>query len=174
MSDSFLLTNMIPQAPLLNRGLWADLEKQVREWAKERGTVYVITGHIYRNKNLLGPNKVGIPDAVFKLVFDPVAKETIAIVADNKGFIQKKDKTGKQGFLQGLFATDKSSQDDSSLYGLTVTLCTPLPELVVPLNRLEQMTGLTFFTKLPPDTRKKLYQKSDWSFNKMGYLKKCR
>jgi endonuclease G len=40
---SFLMSNMMPQAPSLNRGLWAHLESRVRGLAAD-GTVYAFTG----------------------------------------------------------------------------------------------------------------------------------
>ncbi len=44
MSQSFLMTNMFPQTPSLNRGIWRKLEEQVREWAIQYRTVHVTTG----------------------------------------------------------------------------------------------------------------------------------
>lgn len=44
MSSSFLMTNMAPQTPRLNRGIWKGLEDDVRTWAQEYGRVYVLTG----------------------------------------------------------------------------------------------------------------------------------
>jgi hypothetical protein len=35
--ESFLLSNMAPQDPSLNRGIWSTLEDDVRDWAKKRG-----------------------------------------------------------------------------------------------------------------------------------------
>jgi endonuclease G len=44
MSRSFLMTNMAPQTPALNRGLWKSLEGNVRSWATTYGAVHVCTG----------------------------------------------------------------------------------------------------------------------------------
>lgn len=44
MSNSFLMTNMVPQTPSLNRGVWRSIEGQVRGWARHYGKVYVTTG----------------------------------------------------------------------------------------------------------------------------------
>jgi len=48
MSDSFFLTNMSPQVPGLNRGMWRILEEQIRKWAFKEQELYVITGPIIR------------------------------------------------------------------------------------------------------------------------------
>ncbi len=47
MSHSFYTSNIVPQDPDNNRGIWADLEQNVRRWAMEKGEVYVITGPIF-------------------------------------------------------------------------------------------------------------------------------
>lgn len=65
--ESFLLSNMSPQLPAFNRGIWKDLESHVRSQAKEKGKVYVVAGPIFSCGNFaLGKNKVGIPDYFFK------------------------------------------------------------------------------------------------------------
>ena len=37
MSQSFFLSNMSPQLPAFNRGIWRSLESAVRGWAESRG-----------------------------------------------------------------------------------------------------------------------------------------
>ena len=47
MSSTFLLSNMAPQRPNLNRGIWARLEDQVRQLVQSHGRVWVFTGALY-------------------------------------------------------------------------------------------------------------------------------
>ena len=48
MSETFFLSNMSPQVPSFNRGIWAKLEAEVRRQIKgEDDTLYVITGPIF-------------------------------------------------------------------------------------------------------------------------------
>lgn len=47
MSRSFYTSNIVPQDPGNNRGIWVRLEKNVRAWARQKGEVYVVTGPIY-------------------------------------------------------------------------------------------------------------------------------
>jgi endonuclease G len=47
MSDSFYLSNMSPQDPSFNRGIWKKLEEQVRTWAVNNDSVYVVSGALY-------------------------------------------------------------------------------------------------------------------------------
>lgn len=70
MNQSFLLTNMCPQSEKLNGGGWKKLEDKCREWAIKNGDIYIVAGPIFYNgvRNSFGKNKIGIPDAFFKVV----------------------------------------------------------------------------------------------------------
>ncbi|KKK52962.1 hypothetical protein LCGC14_3099610, partial [marine sediment metagenome] len=46
MSASFFMSNMSPQDPSFNRGIWKKLEEQVREWAVGNREIYVVTGPV--------------------------------------------------------------------------------------------------------------------------------
>lgn len=87
MSESFLLSNIAPQVgPGFNRGIWRMLEKRVRQWAKQRGELYVITGPAYLGgrPKTLGNNGVAVPSHFYKIIFDPVRVEAIAFLLPNK------------------------------------------------------------------------------------------
>ena len=64
------MTNICPQVPALNSGLWNTIEKQCRTWAQEYGDVYIVCGPIYFNQKhkTIGKNKVQVPEAFFKVV----------------------------------------------------------------------------------------------------------
>jgi endonuclease G len=70
MSESFYLSNICPQYPGFNRGIWKSLEEQVRLWVLEFDTLFVITGPVFYSSDYLyiGENDVGIPDACFKVL----------------------------------------------------------------------------------------------------------
>ena len=70
MDESFLFTNICPQAPQLNRGDWNEMEQACRKWARKYGEVYVVCGPIFYKKRpkTIGKNKVAVPDAFFKVV----------------------------------------------------------------------------------------------------------
>lgn len=86
MAQSFSLANMVPQAPENNSGIWATaVEKATRKYVERGNEVYVITGPIYRGQvQTIGPNRVWVPTALFKLVYDPAKKKAWAYVVDNK------------------------------------------------------------------------------------------
>lgn len=70
MEASFLLTNFCPQNRDLNQGDWEKLESRCRGWARHYGEVYIASGPIFYSSKYktIGDNKVGIPDAFFKVV----------------------------------------------------------------------------------------------------------
>jgi endonuclease G, mitochondrial len=81
MSDSFYLSNMSPQEPSFNRGIWRLLEEKVRDWAVERDLLYVLSGPIYKEDlGAIGQSHVDIPSHYFKIVFD-YKEPDIGIVA---------------------------------------------------------------------------------------------
>lgn len=70
MEESFLMTNICPQAPSLNRGDWNEMEIQCRKWAEQYGDIYVVCGPIlYKGRHKqIGRNGVTVPEAFFKVV----------------------------------------------------------------------------------------------------------
>lgn len=70
MEESFLMTNVCPQNPNLNRGDWNEIEEQCRQWAKKYGSVYVVCGPIFLNEKhkRIGKHKVTVPEAFYKVV----------------------------------------------------------------------------------------------------------
>lgn len=70
MSESFLLSNMAPQVGVgFNRGIWKKLEEDVREWAREKKNLYVITGPIYESDcGTIGHSRVAVPTYFYKIV----------------------------------------------------------------------------------------------------------
>jgi len=81
--ESFLMSNMSPQLPNLNRGIWKHLEASTRAWAwnrKHKITVY--SGNVYKigTSKTIGKNKVIVPDHLFKIVVDNETKEVLAFM----------------------------------------------------------------------------------------------
>ena len=77
MSETFYLSNMSPQAGPFNRGIWQQLEAQVRTWAKTFGKVYVISGPILEKpaskyESIGKDNKIAIPQYYYKVLLAPL------------------------------------------------------------------------------------------------------
>lgn len=86
--ESFYLSNMMPQLPGLNRGIWKLLETSVRGWTLQRGHAMIIhAGPIFdeRNDKRIGPNGVIVPNAFYKIVIDSVTGETLAFLFPHQG-----------------------------------------------------------------------------------------
>ena len=47
MLNTYLFSNMTPQFSNFNRGVWEKLESMVRDWARVKGAIYVISGSIF-------------------------------------------------------------------------------------------------------------------------------
>lgn len=119
MSESFLLSNMSPQKPEFNRGIWKSLEVKVRKWTKEKKDIHVITGPLYLdgNHNTIGPDHVVVPSHFYKIIIagsstDPNI-DAIAFVLPN-------------------------CANESSL----------LPNFISDIDHIEKLTGLDFLSEL--------------------------
>lgn len=89
MRESFYLSNICPQDPDLNRGIWKELEEQIRLWASENGSLLVVTGPIITDDlRRLGKNRVGIPKRFFKVVCTQTAgrPEGVGFLFDNRDY----------------------------------------------------------------------------------------
>ena len=71
MKESFYYSNMSPQLPGFNRGVWKRLEEQVRSWANLYDTIYIVTGPILtEGLKTIGENEVSIPEFFYKAILD--------------------------------------------------------------------------------------------------------
>ena len=123
MSESFYMSNMSPQAPQFNRGIWSKLEKQVRHFATKEKRIVVVTGPILPAEKTItiGTNKVTVPQYYYKVIYDTTPPEKmIGFVLPNKG----------------------SSAD--------------LRTFVVPVDRVEELTGLDFFSAVPKEKQEQM------------------
>ena len=89
MQESFYMSNIAPQSPQLNRGLWKELEELVCEWAISDSSILIATGPIL-NPSLkrLGKNRVAIPNEFYKVIVSLHGKQPkgVAFVFNNRGY----------------------------------------------------------------------------------------
>jgi DNA/RNA endonuclease G, NUC1 len=129
---SFLMSNMAPQEPAFNRGIWKKLEEQVRDWAGQNDSIIIIAGPIYSGgTKKIGAKGVVVPDKFYKIVIDisyPTYKAIAFIipnVSDQEDFYsfcvsidQVESLTGldffpqydSNKFIQGLEKTNNTQQ----------------------------------------------------------------
>jgi len=87
MTESFYFSNMSPQTPSFNRGIWKKLEELVRIWANELDTIYIVTGPVLTpGLTSIGGNKVSVPDYYYKVILDIYpTKKAIGFILPNEG-----------------------------------------------------------------------------------------
>ena len=88
MADSFFMSNMSPQKPAFNRGIWKDLEALVRSFAITERKIVVVTGPILpKEKNVtIGANQVTVPTHYYKVIFDLTPpRKMIGFILPNEG-----------------------------------------------------------------------------------------
>ena len=92
MSESFYYSNMSPQLPAFNRGIWKILEEKLRDWALENDSILIVTGPILPSKNemklaTIGNNSVAVPEYYYKAILDfkKEKSKSIAFILPNKG-----------------------------------------------------------------------------------------
>ncbi|OIO59247.1 MAG: hypothetical protein AUJ82_06740 [Verrucomicrobia bacterium CG1_02_43_26] len=125
--ETFLLSNIVPQSPNNNRKIWKRLEMRVAKRLSRRfKEIWVITGPIYYNES---PKR--LPPAQIAIP-DAFYKILIDEYEPTKirsiAFIIPQDVTGNE----------------------------PLKPYLTSINRIEELTGLTFFTRLAPSAQKQL------------------
>jgi endonuclease G len=84
MSESFFLSNMIPQVPNNNRGIWRILELQVRDSVRATGQdLYVISGAVYGQGHATIGNGVAVPTQLFKIIINKKTGTVTAFLMPN-------------------------------------------------------------------------------------------
>ena len=88
--ETFLMTNMVPQKPGLNRGPWKSLETQeYSTWEPEFHDVWIFDGPVYTTAddqpinptNRYGPKNIPIPAACFKIIMTKDASGKVKVLA---------------------------------------------------------------------------------------------
>lgn len=103
--ESFLLSNMSPQLPEFNRGIWKVLETDIRGWAFNRNhAILIYAGPIY---DLRKPKVKGlvVSDQYYKIVIDIVTKESLAFKFKHHGV----EGSNLTPFLTSVSAIEKDS-----------------------------------------------------------------
>ena len=80
MDESFYFSNMTPQVPQLNRGVWKTLETQVRSTAESADSVKVWMGSIGEVKKV---GKLSIPSHCWKVIYVKKTNEYYAWIFPN-------------------------------------------------------------------------------------------
>ncbi|MCH8546597.1 MAG: DNA/RNA non-specific endonuclease [Cryomorphaceae bacterium] len=87
MRESFFYSNVSPQVPAFNRGIWKRLEQNVRQYAHNLGKIYVVTGPLLGDDlSTIGESEVSVPDYFYKaiLVYNDSIQAGIAFLMPNE------------------------------------------------------------------------------------------
>ena len=83
MNETFYMSNISPQHPSFNRGIWKRCEEFVRRCLVD--TLYVVTGAVFEdNKGMIGRNKVTVPRYFYKVIYDKRNSKMTAFVIPNE------------------------------------------------------------------------------------------
>lgn len=125
MSTTFLLSNMSPQTPKLNRNIWRILEEQIRNLVREQGEAWIVTGNICLDADsqvvspleFIGSDSVAVPTHCFKAILSSDENRNLSMYA----FILPNQREHIPG--------------------------TPV-DYIITVDRLEEITGYDFFPNL--------------------------
>ena len=85
MSESFYMSNMSPQTPGFNRGIWKNLEELFRTWSTTHNGIYIVTaGILTEDLPAIGPSKVSVPEYFYKIAYDSNIQMMIAFLLKNE------------------------------------------------------------------------------------------
>ena len=127
MQETFYMSNVSPQVPQFNRGIWKELEELTRRWALRDNGLYVVTGPVLKPglPTIGRATEVSVPGKFYKVILYCNKPEVRMI-----------------GFLLDNEASDSS-----------------LKQFVVPVDQIEQLTGIDFFSKMPDNLERELESK---------------
>ncbi len=68
-NETFYTSNISPQNTDFNAGIWNRLEIKVRQWAKQYGTLYIVTGGVLEaGLQEIGDEDVDVPKYFYKII----------------------------------------------------------------------------------------------------------
>jgi endonuclease G, mitochondrial len=84
-AETFYFSNVVPMKPAFQKYTWKKMGDLVREWAKDAGTLYVVTGPVLADSPFptFGPNMVSVPSRFYKVVLDLKNERGIGFVVKN-------------------------------------------------------------------------------------------
>ena len=131
-NETFYTSNISPQLPDFNAGIWNDLEKQVRIWCKKYDELIIITGGVLESGLPgIGQEDVSVPDWYYKIIA-------------------------------------RGSGDDFKVVAFLIPhepLFDSYDKYMVPVDRVEQKTGIDFFTRMDEE----ITEKAERSINREAW-----
>ncbi|MCS6905708.1 MAG: DNA/RNA non-specific endonuclease [Bacteroidia bacterium] len=166
-SATFLMTNIVPQAPLLNRGVWEKLESYCRLLALEGNELYIIAG-------VYGEGGEGSERSNCKKKVNESTTETSGD-SKRKKLCREIGKDVKISvparFFKIILILPNGENDLQRISEATEVIATDFPNYQLPeeepwekyqvsIEQIEKATGWKFFTALPPKLQIVLKEKT--------------
>ncbi|HNU69947.1 MAG TPA: DNA/RNA non-specific endonuclease [Myxococcota bacterium] len=144
--ETFLMSNVTPQKPALNRETWRKLEEmEAGKWSQKLEEVWVITGPVFDDeRTYLGNGEAGIdiPDAFFKVVIDEAPFDSRMTVHEYSDRAVAPKRGIRPWHRPRVLAFIVPQDVDGS---------EPLTEFLVSVDWIEQKTGLDLMPEVPDD-----------------------
>lgn len=141
MSETYYYSNISPQLPEFNRGIWAELESLIREYVQDKNRkVFVVTGPLIKDnlkKIERSTNNLSIPEEFFKVVIDIDGNTPYGI-----GFLIPHQKC------------------DYPVMSYTLTI-----------DEIENKTGINFFASLPDEVENTIESDNNFKHWQTGLRK---
>lgn len=79
MRETFVMSNICPQTPALNRILWKELEDRCRTWARSGLTLRIVANPVFWCAPIehIGRNNVAVPHGFMKTIWDSQNEQII-------------------------------------------------------------------------------------------------
>ncbi len=78
MKETYYMSNIAPQHPSLNRGMWKRLENYARVLTLESDSVYIVTGGILSDSlNTVNSTDICIPEHYFKVIYQFIGSKMV-------------------------------------------------------------------------------------------------
>jgi endonuclease G len=135
LSETFFMSNISPQVPSFNRGIWLSLENKIRDIVARGNELIIVVGPIVdATDKSIGDNQVKVPSRFFK------------------AFIARSNTSPDAAWFGAGYILNNSDEKQS------------LELAIVTIDQIEAITKLDLFSALDDSTEEKVEQQSnlDW------------
>lgn len=106
--ETFLMTNILPQKPALNRQVWEGIERtEARDYRRKYGVVWVMDGPIYGDHPQRLSGGEAVPDKCFRIIVREAAKGEPEVLA----YIVPQTVTGHEQAAMFQVSVDKMEEE---------------------------------------------------------------
>ena len=116
VKEAAYMSNISPQKPKFNNGVWSRLEKRIRLRAK-KSELYITTGGVLSPADLkkIGKNNVSVPDQFYKIIYDVKNQKMFAYLMPNKKIESREKYVVTVDSIEALTGIDFYHQLDDEL-----------------------------------------------------------